>query len=96
MEVIDIVIIIATTWLAYKVLKLGAIASIVSNLPVQLIFPLRLEYTNNQWFAWDKEHEFLGQAQTKEELIIRLSKELDFPKDNFIVISEKPIKQPNL
>ena len=92
---VDVILVFVGIWLISKLLRIWAIASVMNDIPIQLIFPLRLEYTRDQWFAWDKEHEFLGQARTKEELINRLSKELDFPKDSFTVISESPIKQPN-
>lgn len=94
MEFEDIVITLALVWLAYRILKLWMVATVIGKIPIEFIFPIKIEHTHDQWFAWDKENEFLGQAHSKEELIDRLSKDLDFPKDKFTIISETIIKPP--
>ena len=78
-------------WFVYKMIKVWAIASAASQLPISFTFPIKLEYTDSQWFAWDNDNEFLGQAATKQDLIERISKELDFPKDKFSIVSEYPM-----
>lgn len=60
--------------------------------PSSSILPLKLEYTKDQWFAWDDEDEFLGQAPTKEQLIDYISTRFNFPKEQFQIISEGPLE----
>lgn len=56
------------------------------------VLPLKLEYTKDQWFAWDHQDEFMGQAPTKEQLIDYIAKQTNFPKEKFEIISEGPME----
>lgn len=51
--------------------------------------PIKLEYTTDQWFAWDEDDEFLGQAPTKQELINLVSERFDVPVDKFVIVSQQ-------
>ena len=81
-------------WALYKIARAYMVVSVISSMPVQLIFPVKLEYNDNQWFAWDNDDEFLGQAPTKQELLDQISTKMDFPRDKFTIISEQPLLTP--
>lgn len=76
-------------WCVYNVLKAYIAASVINAMPSDLFFPIKLEYDNNQWFAWDYNDEFLGQAATRQGLLDLISENLDYPKDKFTIISEQ-------
>lgn len=63
-----------------------------NELQVEFIFPVKLEYTPDQWFAWDSDDEFLGQAQTKEALINMIAQDNDLPIEKFQVVYEYPLR----
>jgi hypothetical protein len=56
------------------------------------VLPLKLEYTKDQWFAWDSDDEFLGQASSKEQLFDYIATRFDYPKEQFQIISEVPME----
>lgn len=61
---------------------------------VQVVFPVELRYNDYQWYGWDHDGEFLGQAPTKDELMNQIAKEIDLPLDKFKIMSELKIVQP--
>lgn len=95
MEFTDLILWCLVVWVCYKLARAYAVVSIITRMPVNLIFPIKLEHNDNQWFAWDHDDEFLGQAPTKQELLELISKNLDFPKDKFTIISEQPMLTPS-
>lgn len=91
MELLDLMITGLVIWAAYKFIKYYLIAEVASNIPIEFVFPVRLEYNSTQWFAWDNDNEFLGQAPTKQELLEFMAQDLDFPKDKFQITYEGPL-----
>ena len=91
MELVDLLIGGLVIWAIVKFIKYYFIAEVASNIPIEFVFPVRLEYNTTQWFAWDNDNEFLGQAPTKKELMEQMAKELDFPQDKFQITYEGPM-----
>jgi hypothetical protein len=97
----DIILYMAIAAVVYKIVSVifvsavtnVAASMIMENMPIDSIFPIRLEYTNDQWFAWDYDQEFIGQAATKNDLLEKLAAEMNYPKDKFQIISEYPVKK---
>lgn len=95
LDLFDIFLGCLVIWGIYRIVKTvlaHAVANMVANsIPVEAVFPIRLEHTSDQWYAWDYDDEFIGQATTKDMLIDKLALEMDFPKDQFKIISDYPV-----
>jgi len=94
MEITELLLWGAILWVAYKIAKAYFVVTMMTKIPEMLIFPIRLEYDSNQWFAWDHDNEFLGQAATKQELLDSISEDMSIPTDKFTIISEQPMLTP--
>ena len=94
MEILELIFWGSVLWVAYRITKAYFIVTMITNMPEMLIFPIKLEYNSNQWFAWDNDDEFLGQAATKQELLDLISKDMSIPSDKFTIISEQSMLTP--
>lgn len=74
--------------MVYKFVVNNFLSSDDDQYPIEVVFPVKLEYTDTQWYGWDNDGEFLGQAPTKTLLMDAISKDVDLPLDKFQILSE--------
>lgn len=86
-SIIDILLYACAATIVYRFI-IDRISSDDDQYPIEVVFPVKLEYTDTQWYGWDNDGEFLGQAPTKTLLMDAISKDVDLPLDKFQILSE--------
>lgn len=56
-------------------------------------FPINLEYNSSEWYAWDRDGTFIGQAKSKDILVTEILNRFDMAPKRLVIKSEKQIKQ---
>ena len=63
------------------------------SLPDDWTFPIKIEFNEKQWYAWDKDDTFILQADTKTTLIEDILNRFDISPKRLVIISEKSLNE---